>query len=64
MEHTARNQEAIERAMRRVAGASDEHKAHIKAFNKQAKDWRTVCPKCKGELEGTLAELREHNCSG
>ena len=64
MEHTARNQEAIERAMRRSYGASEEARAATKVFNEKVRDWRTVCPKCKEEFEGTLDEMREHNCSG
>ena len=64
MEHTAREREAREHALRRLTGASEEAKANVKVFNEKADDWRTVCPKCKEELEGTLTELREHNCSG
>ncbi len=64
MEHTAREQEAREHALRRLHGASEEAKAILGVFNATVKDWRTVCPKCKEELEGTLVELTEHNCSG
>ena len=55
---------AREQRLRRRLGPVEEAKENVKVFNEKQADWRTVCPKCKTALEGTLTELREHNCSG
>lgn len=53
--------EAIEFALRNRFITDDTFKEMI-AKAEAAEDWAGVCPKCKAQLKGTLAQLREHKC--
>lgn len=34
----------------------------LEEFNLQTADWYVVCPKCKVEIRGTLAQVKGHVC--
>lgn len=53
---------AIEFAIRNRFGMDVESKIMLSEFNEKQTDWYTTCPKCKAQLRGTLAQIREHSC--
>lgn len=54
---------AIEGAMRRRIGMSNEGAERLKRFNQSQSDWYGTCRQCGKARVGTMAELaRAHGC--
>jgi hypothetical protein len=34
----------------------------LATFNESVSDWYAFCPKCKTQIRGSLAKIREHKC--
>lgn len=49
-------------ALKRRYGALPDTVDRVKLNDASFDDWRGRCRHCGEDLEGTLAELREHNC--
>lgn len=51
-----------ENLMRRRLGASPEARRKMKEANSAARNWTGRCRKCGQALEGTIAQILEHDC--
>ncbi len=54
---------AIERRLRRLSGASMEHREILNDYNLQQSDWRTTCRFCGDTMKGTIDNIKEHYAS-
>jgi hypothetical protein len=51
-----------EKRFRRLLGASEDHRAYVKAANDAATDWWGICKKCGKRIQGTPADIAAHRC--
>lgn len=54
---------AVEAALHRRYGMSQEQREVMAQVNALATDWYATCPKCGTILEGRLTTIREHKCA-
>ena len=58
----ARDQKSRSAALQRRYGPSPEACEAMFEHNSAVNDWRTVCRHCGEVLDGTIAELKAHDC--
>lgn len=58
----AYKQAAIEAALQRRVGMTEEASVKLNTFLASQADWWAKCPKCAATLKGTPAQLKEHVC--
>ncbi len=57
-------QRFIEASLERRTGMSNGGQERLDAANATATNWRATCCHCGLHLEGTIAQLQEHDCNG
>lgn len=56
-----REKEAIEAALQRRSGMPEAERKKLDEFL-DTQQWWALCPKCRANLKGTPAQLKEHVC--